>query len=89
MKEDSQQPAPLNIAILKLLLIMKGQKHNRGYLSLTRLSLTQDSQCETGVNLIERTDHNGVHRCNENQNFEYHPLALEAIHLKLNHHRYP
>ena len=59
------------------------------YLSLTRLSLTQDSQSETGVNLIERTDHNGVRRCNENQNFEYHPLALEAIHLKLNHHRYP
>ena len=59
------------------------------YVSLTRLSLTQDSQSETGVNLIERTDHNGVRRCNENQNFEYHPLALEAIHLKLNHHRYP
>ena len=54
-----------------------------------RLSLTQDSQSETGVNLIERTDHNGVRRCNENQNFEYHPLALEAIHSKSNHHRYP
>ena len=30
VKEDSQQPAPLNIAVLKSLLIMKGQKRIRG-----------------------------------------------------------
>ena len=49
----------------------------------------EHSESETGVNSIERTDHNGVHHCSENQNFEYHPLVLEAAHSKSNHHRYP
>ena len=57
------------------------------------LSLTQNSQVSQVpagelVNLIE-TNRNDVRHCNENQNSEYHPQALEVIHWKSNHHRYP
>ena len=49
--------------------------------------LAVDIQNSDSVILIERTDHNGVRR--SKPIVVVHPLALEAIHSKSNHHRYP